>query len=143
MPVFASEAHLLSVLSMHDDLVLRCVRGEIDFRAFEQQYDHFLWRCRLEEMTLDSAERSLFERHGDRLRLHKGISEEVFPAPEGQDRGAAYGPARGATVSSAGALQRLRAIVAASHLQQSSQASKIRTPALMSVAGDLQSWTDL
>ena len=41
MSNYASEIDLLEVLSAHDDIVRRCVRGDIEFREFVRLYDGF------------------------------------------------------------------------------------------------------
>ena len=58
MSNFASEIDLLEELSAHDDLVRRCVRGDIEFREFVRLYDDFWWRFALDGHESDSAEQS-------------------------------------------------------------------------------------
>ena len=80
MSNFASEIDLLEVLSAHDDIVRRCVRGDIEFRDFVRLYDDFWWRFALDGHESDSADRTLLERHADRILLHRKIAEEVIGA---------------------------------------------------------------
>lgn len=44
MSNFESEIDLLETLSAQDELVRRCVRGDIDFEKFVRRYDDFWWR---------------------------------------------------------------------------------------------------
>jgi len=80
MSNFASEIDLLEELSAHDDLVRRCVHGDIEFREFVRLYDDFWWRFALDGHESDSAERLVLERHANRILLHRKVAEEVIGA---------------------------------------------------------------
>lgn len=78
MANFTSEIDLLNALSTHDDLVRRCVRGDIDFGEFVRLYDDFWWQHALDGHESNDAERMLLERHASRILLHQRIAEDVL-----------------------------------------------------------------
>jgi hypothetical protein len=80
MSNFETENALIEALTAHDELVRRCVRGDIEFREFVRLYDEFYWRFALDGHESDSAEQLLLERHANRILMHQKIAEEVLGA---------------------------------------------------------------
>jgi hypothetical protein len=72
------EAELLAALAEHDDLVRRCVRGELTFGQFAEAYNNFYLSAALDGHESDSAGRALLRKHAMRIRLHRIITEEIL-----------------------------------------------------------------
>jgi len=78
MLMFHSEVDLLLEISKHDELVRRCVRGEVTFDEFCEKYNNFYAFYALDGHESDTAERALLERHEDRVRPHRIIALEIL-----------------------------------------------------------------
>ena len=114
MSIFASESDLLDALAKHDELVRRCVTGELELREFARAYDDFWWRYALDGHESDSMERGMLERHRLRLTLHQRISEEVLAALCEEGKAATEEYRRAGRIGSVEALARLRQLASAS-----------------------------
>ena len=78
MLMFASEAHLLETLSMHDELVRQCVGGHLSFDAFCERYQDFYAFFALDGHESDDEERALLEKYEARIEPHRIIGEDIL-----------------------------------------------------------------
>jgi len=76
--IFRDESHLLTEIDRHDELVLRCIKGEISFDEFSELYNDFYAYCALDGHESDEHERSLFEKHESRIRPHELIAYDIL-----------------------------------------------------------------
>ena len=78
MKMFESEVQLLSTLDKYDELVDRCASEDISFQSFLQKYDNFYLAFALDGHESDREEQALFEKHKNRIALHREIWEKVI-----------------------------------------------------------------
>src|SRR3569833_2839210 len=119
MSNFESEIDLLETLSAHDELVRRCVRGNIDFDKFVRLYDDFWWRYALDGHESDRTEQLLLERQANRILMHRKIAEDVLGCLASASDAAQQRYQRAGRIGPREALVRLQRI-AAEYLDKSS-----------------------
>lgn len=73
-----NEEQLLRELDRHDDLVIRCALGTLDFREFEKAYDTFYPRYALDGHESGEEGQRLLMIHADRIVVHRDIWEHVL-----------------------------------------------------------------
>jgi hypothetical protein len=73
-----SEADLLAAMTHHDDLVRRCVRGELSFVEFCEAYDNFYFSAALDGHESSTRGRALLQKHEARIRPHRIIANAVL-----------------------------------------------------------------
>ena len=76
--MFASEAQVQQSLAEHDDLVRRCVEGEITFDYFCEKYNNYWSFHALDGHESDDEEQEILERYEDRIELHRLIAFDVL-----------------------------------------------------------------
>lgn len=74
MVIFQSEADLLTTLTRYDELVRRCVRGDLPFEKFCQDYNDFYCYYALDGHESDEEELALLEKYDARIRPHRTIA---------------------------------------------------------------------
>jgi hypothetical protein len=72
------EEALLRNLDLHDELVRRCARGELDYSAFSDAYDAFYPRYPLDGHESNAEELRLLAKYEQRVALHREIWEGVL-----------------------------------------------------------------
>jgi len=75
--IFKSETELSELIDKHDELVRRCVAGELDFWDFYRNYNSFYLSYALDGHESDREEQVLLKRHEDRIKLHRDIKDEI------------------------------------------------------------------
>jgi hypothetical protein len=78
MGIFASEVDLLQKLDEHDELVRKCVAGELPFGEFCERYNDFYALYALDGHESDEEESSLLDKYGGRIEPHRVIAEEIL-----------------------------------------------------------------
>ncbi len=78
MVIFKSESDLISVIETHDNIVLECVRGSLNFWDFVEKYHNFYWYYALDGHESDEEERVLLEKHESRILPHREIAETIL-----------------------------------------------------------------
>jgi hypothetical protein len=78
MQMFASEKEFLETITRHDELVRRCIRGEISFAEFCDLYHEFYAYYALDGHESDEEERELLARHDARIAPHRIITYEIL-----------------------------------------------------------------
>ena len=78
MVIFQSEAELLARIAEHDELVCRCVRGDLSFDQFCDRYQDFYASYALDGHESDEEERELLEKHSSRIEPHRVIAFEIL-----------------------------------------------------------------
>jgi hypothetical protein len=76
--MFESEVHFLAILEQHDKLVHQCANGSLAFSDFLEKYDELYSRYALDGHESDDAERALFDKYEERIKLHERIAFEVM-----------------------------------------------------------------
>ena len=110
----AREERLLQELDVHDELVARYVRGELNWAEFDRAYDSFYSRYPLDGHESDDEERLLFAKHAPRISLHREIWEVLTKMTDDDHLGKASTVA-GGFIGTAEAAHQIRAL-AATHL---------------------------
>ena len=72
------ESELLRVLDTHDDLVVRCARGDLTYPEFDRAYDAFFQRYALDGHESTLFEQAVLERQRQRILVHRRIWDEVI-----------------------------------------------------------------
>lgn len=78
MEIFKSESDLVRTLDLHDSLVLKCVDGELNFRAFCDKYHSFYYYYALDGHESDDEERQLLVKYESRILPHRIIATEIL-----------------------------------------------------------------
>jgi len=78
MNIFKSEEELLKTIMHHDDLVQKCISGEVDFSEFCEQYNNFHSYYALDGHESDEEEQALLEKHENRIEPHRVIAYEIL-----------------------------------------------------------------
>lgn len=81
-----TEDELLRDLNGHDQLVVRCARGDLSWADFETAYDSFYPRYPLDGHASDAEELALFEKHAMRIALHREIWDQILTKVTGDER---------------------------------------------------------
>jgi len=111
--VIRLEQELLSALDAHDALVTRCARGELSWAEFETTYDNFYPGYPLDGHESGAEELVLFQRHADRIALHRKIWDEVLTKVAGDERLHQPSATDACFIGSAEAVRRIRVLAAA------------------------------
>lgn len=77
-PITSAEEDLIRELDVHDQLVAGCARGEMSWAEFETAYDNFYPRYPLDGHESDAAGLHLFEKHANRIALHREVWDQVL-----------------------------------------------------------------
>jgi hypothetical protein len=112
MVIFESEDELLRELRKHDDLVGKCVQGQLGFWDFCEQYNDFYAYYALDGHESDDEEIALLEKYGDRIELHRVIAWDILGKVCGDDDAKRDVYQQAGRFGSAEALARLRTLVA-------------------------------
>ncbi len=110
------ESELILALDVHDALLARCARGELELAAFLQRYDDFAMRWALDGHESDPVGRSTLERHADRIHVHQRVCEEVIGHLTSEDLAIAPASRAAGFFGPTEALKRLREIAVAAAL---------------------------
>ena len=78
MRVFASEAALLEVIRIHDQLLESVASGELDFCDFCEQYNDFYSYYALDGHESDADEQALLEKHHALIEPHRVVFEDIL-----------------------------------------------------------------
>jgi hypothetical protein len=116
MSTRSPEEELLNDLDAHDDLVIRCARGELSWEEFDRAYDSFYPRYPLDGHESDAQERLLLEKHGTRVALHREIWEHVLTKVTGDEHLSQQAVADAGFIGADEAVRRIQ-ILAATHLK--------------------------
>ena len=76
--IFQSEEILLFLLGEYDQLILKCVSGDISFQEFLYKYGDSYMVYALDGHESDPEERCLLEAHEDRIAPHREIWERIL-----------------------------------------------------------------
>lgn len=72
------ERELLRALDLHDALIVRCARGELDFGTFPTEYRDFFAYWALDGHESNPVELDLLRRYADRIRVHQRLWNDVL-----------------------------------------------------------------
>ena len=72
-----TEGELLGSFERHEVLLARCISGEIPLEEFLERYNNFPHAYALDGHEGDEEERTLLNRHAERIRFHFGILETL------------------------------------------------------------------
>ena len=78
METFESEQSLLEAIAAHDDLVRRCVSGDLSFDDFCAQYNDFYAYYALDGHESDDEERELLLKHDALIEPHRVIAYDIL-----------------------------------------------------------------
>ncbi|MET1078926.1 MAG: hypothetical protein ABWY06_13010 [Pseudomonas sp.] len=78
MEMFESESSLLDAIAAHDELVRRCVRGDISFDDFCREYNDFYAYYALDGHESDDEERELLLKHDAIIEPHRVIAYDIL-----------------------------------------------------------------
>jgi hypothetical protein len=102
-----AEAELLRDLDLHDQLVVRCARGELSWAEFERAYDSFYLRYPLDGHESDTQELLLLEQHAARVALHREVWEHVLTKVTGDEHLGEQATVNAGFIGSAEAVRRI------------------------------------
>jgi hypothetical protein len=112
MAIFESEDDLLRELHKHDDLVEKCVQGQLGFWDFCGQYNNFYAYYALDGHESDEEEIVLLEKYADRIELHRVVAWDILGKVCSDDDAKRDVYQQVSRFGSAEALTRLRMLVA-------------------------------
>jgi len=78
MNIFESEADLVQTIETHNALISQCVNGEIEFGEFCDKYNNFYAYYALDGHESDEEERSILEKHENKIEPHRIIAYEIL-----------------------------------------------------------------
>ena len=73
-----SESELIAALDHHDELVLLCAAGGLDFWDFCAAYDNFYWAYALDGHKSDPAGLAVLAKLAGRIAPHRELAETVL-----------------------------------------------------------------
>jgi hypothetical protein len=112
MVIFESEDELLRELRKQDDLVEKCVQGQLGFWDFCEQYNEFYAYYALDGHESDDEEIALLEKYADRIELHRVIAWDILGKVCSDDDAKRDVYQQAGRFGSVEALARLRVLVA-------------------------------
>lgn len=72
------EPELVAALDDHDELILKCVRGELTFEEFDLKYNSFYHSKALDGQEANYAEIRILTKHASRIELHRRVWDEIL-----------------------------------------------------------------
>jgi hypothetical protein len=78
MVIFESEQDIVEKLDLHDQLVMDCAAGELEFWKFCEAYNNFFYYYALDGHESDDEELALLHKFEDRIVFHERVAEEVL-----------------------------------------------------------------
>jgi hypothetical protein len=78
MPIFASEAALLEVIRIHDQLLESVASGELDFCDFCEKYNDFYAFYALDGHESDAGEQAWLEKYNTLIEPHRVVYEDIL-----------------------------------------------------------------
>jgi hypothetical protein len=78
MQIFTSETDFLCAVAEHDELVRRCVCGDISLSEFKTLYNSFYASHALDGHESDVEERAVFAKHAALIEPHRIITFEIL-----------------------------------------------------------------
>ena len=78
MVIFESEQDIIEKLDLHDQLVMDCAAGKLEFWKFCEAYNNFFYFYALDGHEADDEELALLHKFEERILFHEQVTEEVL-----------------------------------------------------------------
>ena len=78
MVIFKSEQNIIENLDFHDQLVMDCAFGKLDFWAFCEKYNNFFYFYALDSHEADEEEFELLKKYEERIIFHEQVTKHVL-----------------------------------------------------------------